>query len=255
MNERPLSTVNAAQGAVDEIAPGIHRIAVYHEPWRSSVNLYVIADREPTLISTGLRAHFDVAWALIGRVLDPGSLHRVVVPHFAASHCGALNEFLTRAPDAIALASTRTVLSSLHDFAIRAPRGLADGELIPTGMHGLRVLETPYVHSWDSIMLVHEHAKVVFSSGLFVQPGRCEALTRTDRSPLSVQLYQTFFGAPPESYLLRALDRVEGTEPAILAPVHGSALTGVLTPYFRAYRALVSDSRAPRPAEGAAAYR
>ena len=43
---------------VDEIAAGIHRIAIHHEPWRSTVNLYVIADREPMLISTGLRAHF-----------------------------------------------------------------------------------------------------------------------------------------------------------------------------------------------------
>ena len=247
--------MSAAQGAVDEIAPGIHRIAMYHEPWRSSVNLYLIAEREPTLISTGLRAQFDVAWGLIGRVLDPRALCRVVVPHFAATHCGALNEILTRAPDAVALASTRTALSSLHDYAIRPPRALADGELIPTGAHGLRVLETPYVHSWDSIMLVHEHAKVVFSSGLFVQPGRCEALTRSDRSPLSVQLYQTFFGTPPESYLLKALERIEGTEPAILAPIHGSALTGILTPYFRAYRAMVSDGRTPRSVEGVALYR
>ena len=242
-------------GAISEIASGIHRIAIYHEPWRCTVNQYLIVDDEPALISAGLHAYFDTSWALIARVIDPATLRHVIVPHFAAVHCGALNEILRRVPDATALASTRTVLASLDDYAVRPPRGLADGELVPTGARGLRVLETPYVPSWDGIVLADEREKIVFSAALFSQPGRGEAITRADRSVLSAQLYRTFFGLPPESYVLRALDRIEALSPAILAPAHGAALTGVLTSCYRAYRAMVSDGRTQRPSEALAAFR
>jgi flavorubredoxin len=74
---------------------------------------------------------------------------------------------------------------------------------------------------------------------------------RDDRSALSGQLYKTFYGAPPDVYLHRALDRIEAAGPAVLAPGHGAALTGNLAPYYRAYRALAGEQRAARPGEAA----
>jgi flavorubredoxin len=234
---------------VSEIAADTYRITTYHEPWRSTVNQYLLVDREPTLISTGLRERFEDTWAALAQVLDPTRLRYIVVPHFEADECGALNDLLLRVPNATPLASMRTVITSLADFAVRSPRGVGDGEVIDTGTHGLRVLEAPYVHAWDGIVIVDEHTQVAFTGDLFIQPGRGEALTRDDRSALSVQLYKTLYGAPPETYLQRALDRIEAAEPTILAPGHGSALTGNLVSYYRAYRALAGETRGPRPIE------
>ena len=64
--------------SVAEIAPGIYRIATYHEPWRSSINQYVIAGSEPALISTGLRERFADTWSGIAQVLDPSTLRHIV---------------------------------------------------------------------------------------------------------------------------------------------------------------------------------
>ena len=60
---------NAA--VVAEVAPDVYRIATYHEPWRCSVNQYLIVDDQPTLISTGLRDRFEDTRAGIAEVLDP----------------------------------------------------------------------------------------------------------------------------------------------------------------------------------------
>jgi flavorubredoxin len=234
---------------VSEIAADTYRITTYHEPWRSTVNQYLVVDREPTLISTGLRERFEDTWAALAQVLDPARLRYIVVPHFEADECGALNDFLLRAPNATPLASMRTVITSLADVAVRSPRGVGDGEVIDIGTHGLRVLEAPYVHAWDGIVILDEHTQVAFTGDLFIQPGRGEALTRDDRSALSVQLYKTLYGAPPDTYLQRALDRIEAAEPTILAPGHGSAVTGNLTSYYRAYRALAGETRGTRPLE------
>jgi flavorubredoxin len=234
---------------VSEIAADTYRITAYHEPWRSTVNQYLVRDAAPTLISTGLRERFEDTWAALAQVLDPATLRYIVVLHFEADECGALNELLLRAPNATPLASMRTVVTSLADIAVRSPRGVGDGEVVDIGTHALRMLEAPYVHAWDGIVIVDEHTQVAFTGDLFVQPGRGEAVTRDDRSALSVQLYKTFYGAPPETYLQKALDRIESAKPTILAPGHGAALAGNLVPYFRAYRALAGEVRGTRPGE------
>jgi flavorubredoxin len=235
------------QPAVAEIAPGIHRVTTYHEPWRSSMNQYLLGGDEPVLISTGLRSRFRDTWNGIAQVLDPTTLRHIVVPHFEADECGALNEFLANAPHAVASASMRAAMASLADYAIRPVRGLGDGEVIAAGAHALRVAETPYVHAWDGIILMHERAQIVFSADLFLQPGHTEAITKDDRSALSVQLYRTMYGTPPEVPLQRALDRVEAATPLMLAPGHGSVLAGNLAPYYRAYRQAASTLAALRP--------
>jgi flavorubredoxin len=238
---------------VSEVASDVYRVATYHEPWRCSVNQYLVVDEQPTLISTGLREHFEVTVAGIAEVLDPTTITQIVIPHFESDECGALNDFLLRAPKAVPMASMRACLASLTDFSDRPPRGLGDGEAISTGHHHLRVIEVPYVHAWDGIAIVDEQSRMVFTTDLFIQPGMCDALSHDDRSALSVQLYRTFYGQPPPTYLLRALDRIEAAEPARLAPGHGSVLTGNFAPYFRALRALAGEMVAGRSTEFAAA--
>lgn len=223
--------------SVAEIAPGIYRIATYHEPWRCSVNQFLVTGDEPALVSTGLRGGFEDTWAGISEVLDPTTLHIIVIPHFESDECGALNEFLSRAPQATPFASSRAVVSSLADFAVRPPQALGDGQVMTTGTHHLRVIEFPYVHAWDGIVVADEKARIAFTSDLFMQPGFCEPVSCDDRSAISVQLYRTFYGSPPEPYLQRAIDRIEALAPAIIAPGHGSALSGNLAQYFRALRA------------------
>lgn len=238
---------------VSEIAADTYRITTYHEPWRSTVNQYLVVDREPALISTGLRERFEDTWAGLSQLIDPSRLRYIVVPHFEADECGALNELLLRAPNATPLASMRTVIASLADLAVRSPRGVGDGEVIDTGSHGLRMLEAPYAHAWDGLVVSDERTRVMFTADLFMQSGRGEAVVRDDRSALSAQLYRTFYGTPPETYLLRALDRIESAEPTVLAPGHGAALAGNLAPYYRAYRQLAGETRAMRPNETAPA--
>lgn len=236
---------------VSEIAAETYRITTYHEPWRSTVNQYLVVDSEPTLISTGLRERFEDTWAGLAQLIDPARLRYIIVPHFEADECGALNELLLRAPNATPLASMRTVITSLADLAVRSPRGVGDGEVIDTGSHGLRMHEAPYVHAWDGIVVTDERTRVAFTADLFMQPGRGESVVRDDRSALSAQLYRTFYGAPPETYMQRALDRIEAARPTVLAPGHGAALAGNLAPYYRAYRTLAGETRGTRPLETA----
>jgi flavorubredoxin len=88
------------EARVDEIAPQIFRIAVWTGKAPITFNQFVIRDAFPALIHTGHAALFDTVRAQVERLLDPRTLRYISFSHFEADECGALNHWLTLAPQA-----------------------------------------------------------------------------------------------------------------------------------------------------------
>ena len=86
------------EARVDEIAPQIFRIAVWTGKAPITFNQFVIRDEFPALIHTGHAALFDTVRAQVERLLDPRTLRYISFSHFEADECGALNHWLTLAP-------------------------------------------------------------------------------------------------------------------------------------------------------------
>ena len=118
---------------IHEIEDGIYRISVPVPEANFSFNQFLIVDDEPLLFHTGMRSLFPLVSSAIGAVMPLERLRYVAFSHFEADECGALNQFLGAAPDAVPVASRVAVLTSVGDFAERAPRALADGEQLALG--------------------------------------------------------------------------------------------------------------------------
>ena len=85
------------------------------------------------------------------------------------------------APRAQAVCSFVGVTVTVDDFADRAPRALADGEVLPVGRRRLRYLATPHVpHGWDAGLFFEETDRTLLCSDLFFHPGDPEPLTEGD---------------------------------------------------------------------------
>ena len=97
------------------------------------------------LFHTGMRRLFPLVSEAIRAVMPLERLRYVGLSHFEADECGALNEFLAAAPDAVPVCSQLAAMVSVGDFADRAPRGLADGEELALGPHTIRWFDTPHV--------------------------------------------------------------------------------------------------------------
>ena len=96
---------NSASGTnIHEIAADIYRIntpvAIPGTPG-FSFNQYLVVDDEPFLFHTGLRRLFPVVSEAIAAVMPVARLKYVALSHFEADECGAINEFLTVAPNAV----------------------------------------------------------------------------------------------------------------------------------------------------------
>jgi flavorubredoxin len=93
---------------------------------------------------------FPLVSEAIARVMAINKLRYIGVSHVGADECGALNELLALAPQAVPLCGRIAAMDSLNDLADRAPRVLADAELPTLGDHTLHWFDTPHTpHAWD----------------------------------------------------------------------------------------------------------
>jgi flavorubredoxin len=217
---------------IQEVADGIFRIntpvSIPGGPGAFSFNQYLIVDDAPMLFHTGQRKLFPFVREAVAAVLPVERLRYIGLSHFEADECGALNEFLSLAPGALPVCSRVAAMVAIDDFAVRAPKVLADGEQLALGHHTVRWFDTPHMpHSWDCGLMMDTRTHTFFCGDLFTQGGGGEtALTESDilgpseafRAPMDY-----FAHAPQTSSILERLAR---EKPATLACMHGSAWRG-----------------------------
>ena len=223
---------NAGSGTnIQEIGPGIFRINTPISIGAGqdfSFNQYLVIDDEPLLFHTGQRQLFPLVQQAISHVMPIERLRHIGLSHFEADECGALGEFLSAAPHAVPFCSRIAAMTSVSDFAQRAPKALDDREEFSTGQRRFRWFYTPHVpHSWECGLLMETTTRTFFCGDLFTQGGKGEVALTTDdilepseafRRPMDY-----FAHAPQTSATLATLAQ---EHPTTLACMHGSAWQG-----------------------------
>jgi flavorubredoxin len=216
---------------IHEIADGIYRINTpvgLPGAGQFNFNQYLVVDDEPLLFHSGLRKMFPLVREAIAAVMPVERLRYVGLSHFEADECGALNEFLAVAPQAVPLCGQLAALVSVNDYADRAARAMGDGEELGLGRHRIRWFDTPHMpHGWECGLMMDMSTRTFFCGDLFTQGGTGEvALTESDilgpseafRGPMDYYAH-----APQTGSILEKLAR---ENPTTLACMHGSAFRG-----------------------------
>lgn len=216
--------------SVDEVAAGIYRISTPLDviPGGFTFNSYLVVDDEPLLFHTGYRKLFPTTLEAIGKVMPAEKLCWIGGSHFESDEFGALNEFLTAAPEATPFGSEIGTLTSINDFASRAARGLGDGEEFSIGSRRLKWLYTPHVpHGWDCGILFDQSTRTLLCGDLFTQPGanvppvtESEVLSASEAMRGMMDYYAHAVSTTP------VLERLASLDPSMLACQHGSAYRG-----------------------------
>jgi flavorubredoxin len=224
---------NSQQGTnVQEVADGIFRIntpvAVPDGPGSFSFNQYLVVDEAPLLFHTGQRKLFPLVREAVAAVLPVERLRYIGLSHFEADECGALNDFLAVAPEAVPVCGKIAAMVAIGDFAERAPRTLGGGEELALGRHTVRWFDTPHMpHGWECGLMMDTRTHTFFCGDLFTQGGPGEiALTESDilgpseafRAPMD------YFAHAPQTAAI--LERLARERPTTLACMHGSAWRG-----------------------------
>jgi len=219
--------------AIEEVAPDLYRISTYVPEINLQFNQFLVLDDEPLLFHTGMKGLFPVVRDEVARVIEPSRIRWISFSHYEADECGALNEWLEVAPEAEPVCSLVGAMVSVNDFSIRPARAMADDEVLSTGKHRFRFLQTPHVpHCWEASLMFEETQGTLLCSDLFTHQGNVETQTSRDvvgrfRESLIRDQQGPFANAYPyTSQTGETLKRLAGLNPRTLAIMHGSTYVG-----------------------------
>jgi flavorubredoxin len=215
---------------VEEIAEGIYRLSTVVAdigPTGMTFNQFLIDDDEPLLFHTGHRSMFPAVREAIARVTPIDRLRWIAFGHVESDECGAMNELLAVAPHAQVAHGALGCLVSLNEMADRAPRPLADDEVIELGGKRVRHLDTPHVpHGWDARVLYEETTGTLLCGDLFTHLGNGPPLVSDDIVGPAMEaeaMFRSTSLAPDTAASMRALGDLA---PPTLALMHGSYYRG-----------------------------
>ena len=219
---------------IDEIAPDLYRICLYVPAFDLQFNHFLVRDDEPLLFHTGMRGMFPAVREAVATLIDPASLRWISWSHFEVDECGALNEWLAQAPNAIPVCGELGAMINITDFSNRPPRGLRPNEVLATGRRRFRFVPTPHLpHGWDASVLFEETGRVLLCSDLMHQLGDVEPVTTGDvvgRYQQALEAYQQspvlMDYVPYTENTKRQLANLATLQPRILAAMHGSTFVG-----------------------------
>ncbi len=227
-----MAITNSNSGTnVHEVADGIYRIntpLALPGGQGFSFNQYLIVDDEPLLFHTGPRKMFPLVREAVASVLPVEQLRYIGFSHVEADECGSLNEWLAAAPQSVPLCGAVAAMVSIGDMADRAPRALADGELLALGKHSVRWLDAPHLpHAWECGFLMEEQTKTMLCGDLFTQGGAHHPpVTESDILGPSEAFRHEMDYFSHARHARAMLEKLASANPATLACMHGSAWRG-----------------------------
>jgi flavorubredoxin len=218
---------------IDEIADQIYRIStpvppIPMLPTGFTFNQFLIVDDEPLLFHTGMRKLFPLVREAVATVMPVETLRWISFSHHESDEDGSLAEWLAAAPLASVLCGSLSAMYSVEDAIERTPRVLAHGESISIGKKRVQWFDTPHVpHGWDAGMLSEMTTRTLFCTDLLAQPGmEHPPVTEHDVvGPSEAQRDAAGYYSNPVR-AAQVIDELAGTEPALLAAMHGASYRG-----------------------------
>jgi flavorubredoxin len=218
---------------IDEVAPDLYRISLYVPQFDLQFNHFLVKDDEPLLFHTGMRGMFPAVRDAVASLIDPAALRWIGWSHFEVDECGALNEWLSAAPNATPVCGELGAMINIADFSNRPPRALKPHDVLETGRHRFRFVPTPHLpHGWDAGMLFEERDAVLLCSDLLHQLGDVEPITTGDVAGRYRHALGTYQQTPLMDYVpytentKRHLAVLASLKPRVLAAMHGSTFIG-----------------------------
>jgi flavorubredoxin len=190
-------------------------------------NQFLVAGEESLLFHTGPRGMFPLVAEAVAQVTPVESLRWISFGHVESDECGAMNMWLTAAPESQVAYNTLGCLVQLNDLCDRPPRALDEGEVIDLGGKRLRQISTPHVpHGWEAQVFYEETTGALLCGDLFTQFGNGPALTTDDLVEPAMAGEAMFHPSSLAPHTAQTMRQLGDLEPTTLAIMHGSSFQG-----------------------------
>ena len=209
---------------ISEITDGIYRISGFSNEFGITFNQFLINDEKPILIHTGPIGMYKNIEEKIKEVIHLQKLTYVSFLHFESDEWGGM-EFLESANAKLVCSELSSRLNMMGWYNVPVDHlSVWDNDILKTGKRQFKFIMTPHVHHWDSMMIIEETTKSLFTSDLFIQPGNNKSVTSDDYSESMINLYRNTGIFAGEKPVRNTTKRLVELSPNMVYPMHGSCI-------------------------------
>ena len=217
---------------VSEINDGIYRISGFVDEYGITYNQFLIDDVQPMLIHTGPFGMYPKIEQKLKEIISLEKLAYVALLHFESDEYGGMG-FL-KAPKAKLVCSDLSSKLNITGWQNMPLDHISfwDNEVLETGKKRFKFIMTPHVHHWDSMMIIEETTKSLFTSDLFIQPGNNKPVSSDDMSEAMLALYRAIGMFSSENPVRQTTKRLVKLDPSMVYPMHGSCFDHSMFPKY-----------------------
>ena len=212
---------------ITEIANKIYHLSTYIEPADLRFNQVLIDADEPLLFHAGMKALFPLVSGAVSKIMPLEKLRWISYGHHEADESGAVNDWLSVAPQAQVAVGEIGCMLSANDQSLRAPRVWNDGETLDLGGKRVRYVYTPHVpHCWDAGLVFEETTGTLLCGDLFTQSGDRPPIIEDDIVGPAASTEDIYLATCLTPETAPTIRKLAALEPKTLALMHGPAYRG-----------------------------
>lgn len=224
-------------GKVDNRDVPFHRLVLTKG---TTYNSYLLKTEKPTIIDT-----VDISFGKeyrdnLEQLIDLTKIQYIVINHTEPDHSGGLAALAAKANNAVIVCTESAVfeLQEMYKLHNREFKIVKTGDTLDIGGKTLSFIETPYLHTAETMITYCVEDKTLFSCDIFSTHVANDNYF-DDKEPNDIledyKVYYQLIMHPHRLYVREMIEKVKKLDIQVIAPSHGYILRKNATDYIALY--------------------
>ncbi|CAM2796510.1 FprA family A-type flavoprotein [Hathewaya histolytica] len=213
-------------GKVDDRDVPFHRLTLTKG---TTYNSYLLLTEKPTIIDT-----VDISFGReyiqsLRALIDLEKIQYIIINHTEPDHSGALGSLAYNAKNAIIVCTEKAVdqLKAMYKLHNRNFLAVKDGDTLDIGGKILEFMETPYLHTEETMLTFVKEDKILFPCDIFsTHMANYEYFNDKAKEDIleDFKTYYSLIMHPHRRYVQNMINKIRNLDIEIIAPSHGFIL-------------------------------
>lgn len=213
-------------GKVDDRDVPFHRLTLTKG---TTYNSYLLMTEKPTVIDT-----VDIGFGRefvenLKELIDLEKIQYIVINHTEPDHSGALGSLASKAKNAVIVCTESAVeeLKEMYKLHNREFLVVKDGDILDIGGKTLKFIETPYLHTEETMITYAIEDKTLFPCDIFsTHIANYEYFNDMAKEDITedFKVYYQLIMHPHRRYVQDMINKIKDLDIKVIAPSHGFIL-------------------------------
>ncbi|WP_291566688.1 MULTISPECIES: FprA family A-type flavoprotein [unclassified Clostridium] len=235
-------------GKIDDRDVPFHRLTLMKG---TTYNSYLLLTEKPTIIDT-----VDISFGReyvesLKTLIDLEKIQYIVINHTEPDHSGALGTLAYNAKNAIIVCSKKAVdqLKTMYKLYNRTFLVVKDGDTLDIGGKTLEFIETPYLHTEETMITFAKEDRILFPCDIFsTHVANYEYFNDKAKEDIleDFKIYYSLIMHPHRRYVQNMIKKIRNLDIEIIAPSHGFILREGAEKFIKLYDEMSRNTNADK---------